>query len=68
MFLPLEIICNIYKYLNIETKLVFHKIYGHKFFKFNKLMVSNKRNLDIILINKLFKIQLRNVLLRRINF
>lgn len=68
MFLPLEIIHNIYKYLDIETKLKFHKIYGNHSFKSSKLVVSNKRNLDIILINKLFKMQLRNVLLNRLIF
>lgn len=68
MFLPLEIIYDIYKYLDIETKVVLHKIYGHESFRFNKVMVSNKRNLDIFLINKVFKIQLRNILLNRLIF
>lgn len=68
MRFPLEVVHNIYKYLDIETRLIFQKLYGHNSFKYNKIMVSNKRNLDIILINKTFKYKLRNVLLRRLMF
>lgn len=65
MRFPLEIIQNIYNFLDIDTKLIFHKIYDHKTFRFQKIILYNK-NIDVILKTKIFKIQLRNTLFQRL--
>lgn len=65
MFLPSEIVQNIYLYLDIDTKIIFNKLYGREYFKIGKVIISNKKNIEDIYLNKVFKTQLRHALLHR---
>lgn len=64
--IPLEIIQEIYKYCNIDTRLIFNSIFGNKFFFQNNisdfLNSEFKSELDGVIFNKISRYNILNEL------
>lgn len=64
--IPLEIIQEIYKYCNIDTRLIFNRLFGNHFFFQNNLsnFLNNdfKNELDDVIFNKISRYNILNEL------